>query len=106
MADVKWTDLKVKQREHLWLACARGLNPAADTIDDDAIDALKAAGLIHKTTNRKGRVLWRPTDTGRGLVASRGLIPTFLHRRYSQSNYTHSYRHAMKGEPEVMDDAA
>lgn len=106
MPDVKWKDLNTKQRQHLILACSQGLNPTAETTNTEAVKALKDAGLIHKTTNRKGRVLWRPTDTGRGLVASRGMIPTFLHRRYSQSNYTHSYRHAMRGEPEVIDDAA
>jgi hypothetical protein len=104
MATIKWADLTTKQREHLKHAC-ESINPKDDKIDQPTLDALKDMGLIHKTTNRKGRTVWRTTDTGRGLVASRGLIPTFLHRR-SQYAYTHSYHQAMAGEPEVMNEAA
>jgi hypothetical protein len=104
MSTIKWADLTTKQREHLKLAC-EGINPKNEKIDQLTLDALKDMGLVHKTTNRKGRTVWRTTDTGRGLVASRGLLPTFLHRR-SQYGYTSSYHQAMKGEPEVMPDAA
>jgi hypothetical protein len=100
-----WANLTQKQRRHLIFACSQGLNPKDKSLDHGTIESLETAGLIHRVVNSKGRALWRPTDTGRGLVASRGLIPTFLHRR-SQYGYTNSYHQAMCGEPEVMDDAA
>lgn len=101
----KWADLSQKERKHLIFACAQGINPKDKTCDTQVIKALKDTGLIHKVANRKGRILWRPTDAGRGLIASRGLLPTFLHRR-SEYGYTHSYHQAMPGEPEVIQDAA
>lgn len=104
MSTIKWADLTPTQREHLKLAC-EGINPKNENIDQAILTALKDLGLVHKTTNRKGRTVWRTTDTGRGLVASRGMLPTFLHRR-SQYGYTSSHHQAMTGEPEVIRDAA
>jgi hypothetical protein len=105
MTTTTWAKLTPKQRKHLIQACSEGINPKNPMFDADTLAALKAAGLLHKTASRKGRVLWRPTDTGRGLVASRGMIPTFLHQR-SEYGYTHSYHQALRGEPEAMEDAA
>jgi hypothetical protein len=96
----KWADLTTKQREHLKLAC-EGINPRRPDINDATLAALKDMGLVHQTTNRKGRTVWRTTDAGRGLVASRGMLPTFLHRR-SQYGYTASRHQAMAAEPEAI----
>jgi hypothetical protein len=118
----KWADLTTIQRSALVCATGQGIAPkdlpltitvpkvTSDgsrtiTITETTVRALVDMQLLHLTANRKGRALYRPTDTGRGLVASRGLLPTFLHRR-SQYGYTHSYHQAMTGEPEVIQDAA
>lgn len=97
-----WAELTSTQRRYLIAACGRGLTPTVELV---AIWALQDAGLIHRTTSRKGRVRWQATDLGRGLVASRGLIPTFLHQR-SQYGYTHHHRQAMRDELESMGHAA
>lgn len=91
------------QRKALRTACATGIRPVdiGESVKLVTIVSLEARGLVHLRTNRRGRKLWRTTDTGRGLVASSGLLPTFLHRR-SEYGYTHTLAQAMLGEPEVI----
>jgi hypothetical protein len=63
-------------------------------------EALKKHELIHLTRTRKGYKLWRPTDTGRGLVASH--VPALLAAKPDRigSDYTYKPSEAMRGEPE------
>jgi hypothetical protein len=63
---------------------------------------LEAAGLVHQRQSKKGRVSWRCTDVGRGLVMEHR--PVFLHRRGFPS-YTLKSWQAMHGEGEVMEAA-
>jgi hypothetical protein len=94
---------------------------------------LELAGLIHKRTSKKGRTSWRCTDTGRGVVMEH--VGTFMVRaaspaiRYrtlppragkkkgrhaiddrdagvADKGYTHKPWRAMRGEGEVMGEAA
>ena len=99
--DITWAALTPRQRKHLTTACAQGLNPKLPTVDTTAITALEGLGLVHETLNKKNRPVWRPTTKGRQLVASRGMVATFLHRR-SQYGYTASTHQAMHSEPEVI----
>jgi hypothetical protein len=100
-----WAQLTPTKRDYLRISCDRGLKPT-DTLDQKAIAELEVEGLIHRTTSKKGRARLQATDTGRGLVASRGLLPTYLRAAYKQSHYTHSYHQAMRDEPESMGHAA
>lgn len=63
--------------------------------------ALEKHGLIHLMRTRKGYKLWRPTDTGRGLVAAH--VPSLLAARPDRvgSDYTHKPSEAMRQEPEA-----
>jgi hypothetical protein len=63
---------------------------------------LERAGLVHQRQSKKGRVSWRCTDVGRGLVMEHR--PVFLHRRGFPS-YTLKSWQAMHGEGEVMEAA-
>jgi hypothetical protein len=68
--------------------------------------ALEANGLIHLVQTKKGRPLWRATDTGRGVVAAhapRLLMPAARPRRVDAdgSCYTHIPAFSMRHEPEV-----
>jgi hypothetical protein len=99
--DTTWASLTQRQRKHLTMACSQGLNPKLPTTDMEAIEALEGLGLIHETANKKNRPVWRPTVEGRTLVASRGMVATFMHRR-SQYGYTSSSHQAMLSEPEVI----
>jgi hypothetical protein len=89
---------------------SRGLRP--DEWGDDCRwslvtrDALLRHGLIHLTQNRKGKDTYRPTDSGRAVVAAhapRLLMPTARPRRVDEqgSCYTHIPGFAMYGEPEA-----
>lgn len=60
---------------------------------------LEQAGLVELRQSKKGRMSWRLTDTGRGLVMMHQ--PVFLHRRGFPS-YTSKSWQAMVNEPEVM----
>jgi hypothetical protein len=69
-------------------------------------DALEAHDLIHLAQTKKGRPLWRATDTGRGVVAAhapRLLMPAARPRRVDAdgSCYTHIPAFSMRHEPEV-----
>lgn len=63
--------------------------------------ALEKHGLIHLMRTRKGYKLWRPTDTGRGLVSRH--VPSLLAARPDRigSDYTHKPSEAMRAEPEA-----
>jgi hypothetical protein len=119
---IAWKDLTPTQRHALIRATGQGIAPKdlplqftvptatgddtrTVTITAKVLHELERHGLAHLTVNRRKRATWRPTDSGRGLVASRGLLPTFLHRR-SEHGYTSSYHQAMTGEPEAIRDAA
>ena len=80
-------------------ACGTGLRTA--DAHPATINALAQRGLIHRRTSRKGKTSWRATDTGRGLIASAGLVATYLHRR-SQYAYTHLEIFALLREPEAI----
>ena|SRR6185436_18854139 len=99
--DTTWATLTPRQRKHLTMACSQGLNPKLSTVDMQVVTALDSLGLVHETMNRKNRPVWRPTTKGRQLVASRGMVATYPHRR-SQYGYTQSSHQAMLGEPEVI----
>lgn len=66
-------------------------------------EMLEQAGLIHMRQSKKGRVSWRCTDVGRGLVMEHQ--PVFLHRRGFPS-YTLKPWQAMRNEPECVTDYA
>jgi hypothetical protein len=58
-------------------------------------------GLIEKRQSKKGRMSWRLTDIGRGMVMAH--TPVFLHRRGFPS-YTAKTWEAMFAEPEAIRD--
>lgn len=91
------------QRRVLCLACAQGIAPrdVGGAVRDATVTSLEARGLIALRTNRKGRTLWRATDAGCRVVASVGLVPTFLHRHVAYG-YTHTLARAAWREPEVI----
>lgn len=101
-------DLTPIMQHTLIRATTQGIRPQdvgtqdQHTVHPATLKALCGRELIHLTTNRKGRALWRPTDVGRGLVAEH--VPLFLHRR-PHRNYTHEFRFAVWAEPEVIDAA-
>lgn len=64
---------------------------------------LERAGLIEMRQSKKGRMSWRLTDVGRGVVMAHR--PVFLHRRGFPS-YTSKPWQAMLNEPEVIRQAA
>jgi hypothetical protein len=99
-----WAQLTPTQRTYLRAACDRGLIPTS-ALDMGAVGGLRDDGLVHQTTSQKGGTRWKATDSGRGLVASRGLVPCWPHL-YSQYGYAHSHDQAMRHEPESMGGAA
>lgn len=95
-------ELTEAQRTFLITASIRGVRPPEIKRGDfhpATLRTLEAQGLVHLTVNRKKRDIWRPTDTGRALVASHQ--PRFLHR-HSEKGYTHIGAHAMRSEPEAV----
>lgn len=105
MATIKWGDLKREERDILMRACSQGINPKNRLVPKPLIDHLLELDLIQEATNKKGKLLWRPTAAGLTLIAERGLAPTFLHQR-SEFGYTDRPGFAMNREPEVMDESA
>jgi hypothetical protein len=101
VSGVTWKALRPREREYLMLSCSQGINPKNRLMDKAVLGSLEVHGLIQEATNKKGRLLWRPTVLGLEVIASRGMRPTFLHQR-SQYGYTHVLRNAMPREPEVM----
>jgi hypothetical protein len=71
-------DLTDNMRTALVHCASRGVLPTefGDRWPNVTRQALLQHELIHLVRNRKGRELWRPTDTGRGLVAMH--IPSLL----------------------------
>jgi hypothetical protein len=90
-----------KQRRFMLKAMNEGVALDDPLATRERTGNLKAAGLIHQRTSRKGRTTWRCTDVGRGLVMAH--VPVFLHVRGFPS-YTKSSHEAMLGEPEVAGD--
>jgi len=75
------------------------VNHAPDWKRKTRADVLKDRGLIEKRQSKKGRMSWRCTDVGRGMVMAH--TPVFLHRRGFPS-YTTRQHEAMFSEPEVI----
>jgi hypothetical protein len=80
-------DLTDNMRTALVHCASRGVLPTefGDRWPNVTRQALVQHELIHLVRNRKGRELWRPTDTGRGLVAAH--IPRLLAARPGRLHY-------------------
>jgi hypothetical protein len=98
-----FNDLGPLQRKFMLRAFNEGVSLDDPIATDKRTSTLKAAGLIEKRQSKKGRMSWRCTDTGRGMVMAH--TPVFLHRRGFPS-YTTRQHEAMWAEPEVIDAAA
>jgi len=91
-------DFTPLQQQFLLKACTQGVDPDDPICTPRRTKKLEDAGLIHKRQSKKGRVSWRTTDVGRGMVAAH--VPRLLARR-SQYGYTHQPHQAMRHEPEA-----
>ena len=98
-----FNDLGPLQRKFMLRAFNEGVSLDDPIATPKRTMTLKAAGLIEKRQSKKGRMSWRCTDTGRGMVMAH--TPVFLHRRGFPS-YTTRQHEAMFSEPEVIGDAA
>jgi len=98
-----FNDLGPLQRKFMLRAFNEGVSLDDPIATPKRTQALKDAGLIEKRQSKKGRMSWRCTDTGRGMVMAH--TPVFLHRRGFPS-YTTRQHEAMFSEPEVIGDAA
>jgi hypothetical protein len=98
-----FNDLGPLQRKFMLRAFNEGVALDDPLATEKRTGTLKTAGLIEKRQSKKGRMSWRCTDTGRGLVMAH--TPVFLHRRGFPS-YTTRQHEAMFGEPECVTDYA
>lgn len=98
-----FNDLGPLQRKFMLRAFNEGVALDDQLATEKRTNKLQMAGLIEKRQSKKGRMSWRLTDVGRGLVMQHN--PVFLHRRGFPS-YTTREHEAMFGEPEVIDAAA
>ena len=94
-----FNDLGPLQRKFMLRAFNEGVSLDDPIATPKRTMALKAAGLIEKRQSKKGRMSWRCTDVGRGMVMAH--TPVFLHRRGFPS-YTTRQHEAMFSEPEVI----
>jgi hypothetical protein len=94
-----FNDLGPLQRKFMLRAFNEGVSLDDPIATEKRTQALKAAGLIEKRQSKKGRMSWRCTDVGRGMVMAH--TPVFLHRRGFPS-YTTRQHEAMFSEPEVI----
>ena len=94
-----FNDLGPLQRKFMLRAFNEGVSLDDPIATEKRTKALKAAGLIEKRQSKKGRMSWRCTDVGRGMVMAH--TPVFLHRRGFPS-YTTRQHEAMFSEPEVI----
>lgn len=103
-------DLTDNMRTALLHCTSRGVLPTefGDRWPTVTQRALVDHGLIHLVRNRKGRELWRPTDVGRGLVATHIpslMVPAGRPGRdldgQGPRGYTNRPHESMWGEPEA-----
>jgi len=94
-----FNDLGPLQRKFMLRAFNEGVSLDDPIATPKRTMTLQAAGLIEKRQSKKGRMSWRCTDTGRGMVMAH--TPVFLHRRGFPS-YTTRQHEAMFSEPEVI----
>ena len=94
-----FNDLGPLQRKFMLRAFNEGVSLDDPIATPKRTQTLKAAGLIEKRQSKKGRMSWRCTDVGRGMVMAH--TPVFLHRRGFPS-YTTRQHEAMFSEPEVI----
>ena len=94
-----FSDYGPRIRDFLLKAFSEGVKLDDPLCTPARVTKLENAGLIVKRQSKKGKMNWRLTDTGRGLVMAHE--PVFLHRRGFPS-YTHKHWQAMQGEGECV----